>query len=520
MDSRPDSALTLLTSIDPSSLHGRKNRARWSLDRTMALDKCWKDTAAVEIIGPAERFYRWFPDREKRLLTYYYKGRLLENARRNHEALRALARAETFARPSDSLSRVRIAAAQGRIFTDERIPDLAEAAYRKGLGFSAFGSRDRETLVLSLAGLLTASQQFSRADSLLQNLPSVSPENLSWKQDVAARLVFHNPADSVRYAAEWAGVRAASPEAVPWKTRCRLLLLDGKAGAAGALLDGIDPDTLALQERLGWWQLRRQAFLAEGNLEQANEAYDCYLCILESLDKATARNRARLLEEEQAMHRSLLRKQQFVAGGAGIGGLIVLGLCLGLRKSRRNTRRQQKALTALREEYDALVQVQASEEARNEEFRKKLDQRIIALRPYIADDFPDELYDSAELRHMVDDSKTLLRSVGLLMGIYHPRFVIELEKHRLSELEIGYCGLFALGFTGKEIPDKLRRDSFYRTSQAIRRKVGLGPHDTNLAIWIRNLFNETKAPPGPVLPAHPSPAPPYSGPAGTGKGLP
>lgn len=502
MDSQPDSSLVLLEGVDSTDILGRATLARWSLDRAMALDKCYRDTAAVGIIGPADRYYSRLFHPRKRFLTSYYKGRLLENAGRNREALQSLSEAESLCR--DSLYRMRIFAAKGRIYAREMVPDLAKKAWQKGLETAT--GKDREVLALSLTDLMISTREFDRADSLLRSLEGVSPENLPWKQEVAAKLVLQHPADSLRLAGEWAAFREKArkaPETLSWKSRCQLMLLDGKAAEAQVFLAKTDTTSLPLPEKISWWQLRRLADLGTGNLEAAQEDYDRYTCIQETLSAARQRNRMGFLEDELSLKRSLSRQKRWLWGGIGFFALVLLILVQTLWKRDCKIRRQRCEAAAIREEYEALLQVRASEEARNQIFREKLEQRLVALRPYIADDFPDELYDSAELRHMLEDRKTMLRSVGLLMSLYHPRFVIELEKFGLSELEIGYCGLYALGFTGKEIPDKLRRDSFYRTSQAIRRKVGLGPHDTNLSIWVKALFNEKKAPPELFPSAHP-----------------
>ena len=103
-----------------------------------------------------------------------------------------------------------------------------------------------------------------------------------------------------------------------------------------------------------------------------------------------------------------------------------------------------------------------------------------------------ELNDKENEQRMTEDSKLLLSNMGFLFGLYHPKFILALEDKGLSELETGYCCLFALGFTGKEIPDKLRRNTFYNTNCAIRRKIGLGPHDTNLSVWVQDLYKQSE----------------------------
>jgi hypothetical protein len=155
-------------------------------------------------------------------------------------------------------------------------------------------------------------------------------------------------------------------------------------------------------------------------------------------------------------------------------------------------KKKEVMLSDLKQEYEILVQLRHSEIARNEVFSKRLDNRLIALKPYITGSFPDELSDSSELRRMTEDSKHMLSNISFLFGLYHPKFILALEEKGLSEMETGYCCLYALGFVGKEIPDKLHRNSFYNTSSNIRKKIGLGPHDTNLSLWIKQLYQDTE----------------------------
>ena len=50
MESRPDSALRILDSIDSGSLDGREENARYALLTSMALDKNYIDTTTFDIL--------------------------------------------------------------------------------------------------------------------------------------------------------------------------------------------------------------------------------------------------------------------------------------------------------------------------------------------------------------------------------------------------------------------------------------------------------------------------------------
>lgn len=79
VQSFPDSALTVLRSIDTLTLTKRSLRARYSLLHAMALDKNWIDTTDVNIVMPAVDYYSSHGSADRRAKAYYYLGRVQEN---------------------------------------------------------------------------------------------------------------------------------------------------------------------------------------------------------------------------------------------------------------------------------------------------------------------------------------------------------------------------------------------------------------------------------------------------------
>ncbi|MDE5552033.1 MAG: hypothetical protein K2I91_02420, partial [Muribaculaceae bacterium] len=79
MEERPDSALTILESVDTAQLHGRADRARYALLKSMAIDKNLIDTATFSILQPAIDYYLKHGTPDQRLKTRYYEGRIHMN---------------------------------------------------------------------------------------------------------------------------------------------------------------------------------------------------------------------------------------------------------------------------------------------------------------------------------------------------------------------------------------------------------------------------------------------------------
>ena len=87
IQTRPDSALTVLSQIDTSSLHHPKERAQFALLYAIALDKNYIDTTDIGVIRPAAEYYPKHGTAWQKMLTYYYEGRIHFNAKRDAEAI-------------------------------------------------------------------------------------------------------------------------------------------------------------------------------------------------------------------------------------------------------------------------------------------------------------------------------------------------------------------------------------------------------------------------------------------------
>ena len=101
MQSRPDSALAVLRTMDTSSLDSRRLQARYALLHAMALDKNWIDTTDVGVVMPAVRYYDRRRPVANRAKPYYYLGRIQYNGGHYDEAVISFTRAKEYARKMD-----------------------------------------------------------------------------------------------------------------------------------------------------------------------------------------------------------------------------------------------------------------------------------------------------------------------------------------------------------------------------------------------------------------------------------
>ena len=97
-----------------------------------------------------------------------------------------------------------------------------------------------------------------------------------------------------------------------------------------------------------------------------------------------------------------------------------------------------------------------------------------------------------EIESLISDRESFLISTKVIFKESHPAFISALEKKGLTDWETGYCCLYTLGLKGKDVGEFIQKKRHYIISSEIRKKLGLGEHDTNIGIWLRNLLSQTE----------------------------
>lgn len=94
------------------------------------------------------------------------------------------------------------------------------------------------------------------------------------------------------------------------------------------------------------------------------------------------------------------------------------------------------------------------------------------------------------INQITEDRKSFMDSTRLAFRASHPAFMKYLDEHGLTESELNYVCLYAIGLRGKEIGEYIQVKRHYHTSTDIRKKLGLKEDDTNLGLHIRNLMKK------------------------------
>lgn len=179
INERPDSALAVLEGVDSTALTTRALRARYSLLRTMALDKCYKDITATEILDPAVSWYEHHGSADEKMKTLHYQGRIAQDCKDYDAAAVFYARAEDYAGVvTDKHALGVLYMAEASIYNSVHNIEKEKEYTEKGLSeFCAINDPMQDIALGQLAISCFALREWEHADSLFQKGIASSSSN-------------------------------------------------------------------------------------------------------------------------------------------------------------------------------------------------------------------------------------------------------------------------------------------------------------------------------------------------------
>ena len=117
IEERPDSALVVLQAIETDELVGDEEQAKHALLLSMAMDKNYIDRTDFEVLQPAIDYYEDNGTATDKLRTYFYQGRIYQNAGKDALAMECFVKAISEGDESDDiLTKARIYFNRGSIY--------------------------------------------------------------------------------------------------------------------------------------------------------------------------------------------------------------------------------------------------------------------------------------------------------------------------------------------------------------------------------------------------------------------
>lgn len=164
----PDSALIVLKGVDSNILTTRALRARYSLLRVMALDKCYDDITSPGLLDPAVKWYGRHGSVDNRMKTLYYQGRIAQDNKDQNSAAVYYALAEEYAeRVNDKHALGLLYVAESSVFNSVYNYEKEKNYIEKALAvFRETGDPMYESVLGDLAMVYHKTEDWHKADSL------------------------------------------------------------------------------------------------------------------------------------------------------------------------------------------------------------------------------------------------------------------------------------------------------------------------------------------------------------------
>ena len=516
MEQRPDSALTLLRRIDTLRLTSRHDRARYAMLLSMALDKNYIDLKDFHVLQPAIDYYEDHGTPTEQMRTFYYQGRIYENAGNMSKALQTYLKALEKGKGSNDIpTKARTYSAQIQPYEQLMAFDKAIEAGEKALICNRQAGRI-ESYALNLNHLVSTytfkndkANTWKYLNECRKLWPYISEKR---KQDfynnyLIAATKFCGK-DSIQ-----AAIREYESHVPPSKWDF-LTLADAYAG-----IKNFDrAEYFASQHKLHssvnsdkrYYAILYFLYRAQGKYKEAGEAYTQFNNINDSLNISALQENVRLtearhqqeLQAEKSEHKRV-RNLWIAACSIALLLLFVLFTYYRLRISRMQKRlaeqekeQYRRQYEQLEEEYQGLQLLLQENNRLNDETKDIVKNRLDLLNDFIKAHLA-EKGNKAEMRirQIMEDKEAFMQSTCQSFSISHPVFIQKLRSHGLTDWEVGYCCLYALGLNSKEVGHYINSSTYYKMNSLIRRKLELDSHSTNLNLYIKKMLETYKAEP-------------------------
>ena len=548
MNAKPDSALAILESIQASDIKGKETSARYALLKSMALDKNYIDTTTFDVLQPAIDYYIEHGSPDERLRTYYYQGRIYQNQGNKDSAIQSFMRGKDFCQEaSDTLTMANLMVAQATIlYSTYKIDDYIKNNLEAAKLYNAINRPDYE--ISCLANVLDGSI-LNNDRTLADSVMSIAQERVEQNSELGMviapyalsyALKFGDKEDIADILHHYDSMQGLGDETKLdfVEAYCKI----GDSYNANRFMNSID-STSKVRTSLKYLAIKSDVLELDGDIAGALAAYRKFSTTIDSIHMNIFSRDLLFAQERHEMEKANLMEKQRVDRIIWLSLCIVFVLLIitgyiyyryrlgkakslldtqekqrlqleqeNLKKENENLelRRWQVELECERQSLAAenlrlkIEQLENESEALKELLEKQKDLskpiedaikiRIEMLNGLLASRITDNNSYEEPYRtwkeQIVQDKDNFMNTTRLAFKASHPKFIEYLEQHGLTESEINYVCLYAIGLRGKEVGEYIQLKRHYHISSEIRKKLDIDEHQTNIGIYIRKLMKQ------------------------------
>jgi cell division protein FtsL len=515
IETRPDSAFAVLQGFSDSDFTSDSNKAHYAVLLAMAQDKNYIDKTDFETLDPAIRYYTRHGSSFEKMRMLYYQGRIYQNQKDYANATSCFLDAlEAGKDTKEYLIQARIHAAQGAVYKtlynlESYIDEFRLAAEL----FQKVGKNDSyfSCLLQILNGYNFLEDKDNAQVITEQCISLLSTVDVSYKAEFyETYLVFLSINQDKELMKSVLQEYIHNVPEVNWN-RSTMALVYARIDEYNVALALLNDSSLSedIGERMRYYSVLSEVYESLHEDAKALLAYREYVSLTDSVDLAMYALNVDLIhkshqQELEEIHSSETKKSII------LWFIIILvslcAICLWIRARLLLKQKENKILEEQNENY-RLKYLQIEEERDNlsallhekkyqtREEQKVLIDRLNLLNRFFSSCIRNNERADYDIRKDVDEiianQDSFMNATRLAYSVSHPAFIHLLEEKGLTEWEINYCCLYALGLKGKEVGAYIKMRSHYNQSSAIREKLGINEHDTNLGIYLRKLLNDT-----------------------------
>ena len=505
----PERALSVLDSLSSSGeLPGHEAKARFALLYSMALDKNYIDSTDDSLINVAVKWYRRHGSPDEKLKAYYYQGRIYQNAGDKESAMESFVKAEAYVEDAeDDVAAGLLYTVMNDVYTDIFDLESAYSCNKKAMEYYLkAGDIDKYAgRLLYLSDFHYANGDYKAAAACLDSVKSI------WNDISDSRKINYYSSSMQMKAVEkdYYGLSKELDEYIKNFDHTKIFWHDVVANYT--IIGDYDSAQWALTQYRKYnpdykydpaYYLVSSSLNGEiGDYKAALEDFEIYSDLSDSLSMVIAEQDTGFIKEryEKELKIEKERNLRNIIMALSSVILILVGravyvLRLRLKAKNEENRKFKENYAALEKEKNTLSKIISENPPIGVQARKVMSDRLALLdRFFAAEITSDSEIDrkaSKELSRLVDDRENFMYTTRVTFAAANPGFICFLENKGLTETEIEYCCLYVIGLKGKDIGSYIRKKRHYIYSSEIRKKLGLGEHDTNLGIYLRNLLAE------------------------------
>ena len=516
IEERHDSVLNVLQAIDTDKLVGDEERAKHALLLSMALDKNVIDKTDFEVLQPAIDYYEDNGSATDKLRTYYYQGRIYQNAGNDAMAMEAFVKAlSKGSQSNDILTKARTHFAQSNIYYDLYDFDnfiatnkSAAAYFKQAEDYNGYA--DCFNRIINGYTLKDEPEKaLPYIDECKQMLDGLSiPTLTDFYSSYITYLKNYGTEQEIDEIINQYTNSVPSSN-VDWLTIANAYYAIHRYNEALSILSQYDTEGNEYKEKK-YLVILYEVYRGLGDYKNTLETFEEYVDLFTNNILVKMQQDTKFVEERHALEMANAKETEaknnrtiavLACVVALIGSLLVIMI---IRRRLQISHAKNKELEVEKQKYeqlyaDAIAERDAltkmvDDSSVKDETKAVIKARLDVLNKVIISQITGttsankKAYEELEL--LLADKETFIESTRLTIEGNNPEFITALKRRGLTDEEINICCLYAIGLKGKDIKAYTSQPRHYNQSADIRHKLGLTESDTNLSIFIRDMLEK------------------------------